>query len=80
MNEFAILAAVAVLVVLLVFSEIVAAVLPIAIIVACVPPDERDALARVVAWCDSFSRLRRWPGLRLAVKARRRERGMLNQR
>jgi hypothetical protein len=71
MPELAVLAAVAGLVVLFVFAEIAAAVLPVIIVVALVPPEERDSLARVVAACDSSRKLRIWPALRLAVKARR---------
>jgi hypothetical protein len=74
MNEFSVLVAVAVLVTLLVLSEIAAAVLPLIIVVTLVPPEERDDLARVLAACDSSRRLRLWPALRTAVEARRRAR------
>jgi hypothetical protein len=71
MTDLAVLAAVASLVALFVFAEIVAAVLPVIIVVALVPPAERDSLARLVAACDSSPKLRIWPALRLAVRARR---------
>ena len=71
MNEFAVLAAVATLVMLFVLAEIAAAVLPLIIVMTLVPPEQRDALARVLAACDSRRRLRFWPALRAAVKARR---------
>lgn len=78
MTDLTVLAAVAGLVALFVFAEIVAAVLPVVIIVALVPPEERDSLARVVAACDSSRKLRLWPALRLAVRNRRATAG--NQR
>ena len=74
MNEFAVLAAVAGLVMLFVLAEIAAAVLPIIIVVALVPPGERDGLAKVIAACDSSPKLRIWSALRLAVEVRRAER------
>jgi hypothetical protein len=70
-NEFAVLAAIAALVMLFVLAEIASAVLPIIIVVALVPPEDRDALAKVIAACDSSHKLRIWPALRAAVKARR---------
>lgn len=73
MNDFAVLAAVAALVMLFVLAEIAAAVLPVIIVVALVPPEERDGLAKVIAACDSSRKLRVWPALRLAVTARRAE-------
>ncbi len=72
--EIAVVAAVAALVMLFVLAEIAAAVLPIIIIVVLVPPAERDALARLIAACDSSRKLRLWPALRVAVEARRRTR------
>jgi hypothetical protein len=57
----------------LVVTELVAAALPVVIIIAMVPPEEREGLARLVAACDSSRKLRLWPALRLAVRARRRE-------
>jgi hypothetical protein len=74
MNDFAILAAVAALVMLFVLAEIAAAVLPVIIVVALVPPEEREGLAKVIAACDSSSKLRVWSALRVAVSARRTER------
>ncbi len=74
MNEIAVLAAVAALVMLFVLAEIAAAVLPIIIVVALVPPHEREDLAKVIAACDSSRKLRLWRALRVAVEARRRER------
>ena len=71
MNEFAVLAAVAALVMLFVLAEVAAAVLPLIIVMTLVPPEQRDALARVLAACDSRRRLRLWPALRAAAKARR---------
>jgi hypothetical protein len=57
---------------LLVLTEIIAAVLPMVIVLLFVPPHERDGLARLLAVCDSSRRLRLWPALRAAVAARRR--------
>ena len=71
-NEFAVLAAVAALVMLFVLAEIAAAVLPLIIVLALVPPDQRRDLAEVLAAYDSSRKLRLWPALRAAVRARRR--------
>jgi hypothetical protein len=56
---------------LLILTELVAAALPVIIVIAMVPPQERDGLARLLAVCDSSRKLRLWPALRLAVRARR---------
>lgn len=74
MSQVAIVASVAALVLLFVTAEIVAAVLPIIIVVALVPPEQRDSLANVLAACDSSRKLRLWPALRAAVRARRAQR------
>lgn len=74
MNELAILVAVAVLVMLFVLAEIAAAVLPLIIVLTMVPPEQRQSLAELIAACDSSRRLRLWPALRTAVKARRQAR------
>jgi hypothetical protein len=55
----------------LVLTEIIAAVLPVIIVIAAVPPAEREGLARLLATCDSSRKLRLWPALRTAVLARR---------
>ncbi len=60
------------LVILVVVVELAAAVLPVLIVVTLVPPEERSALAEVIAAVDSSPRLRLWSALRLAVAARRR--------
>ena len=70
MNELTVLAAVAGLVMLFVVAEIIAAVLPVIIVVALVPPEERAALADLIAATDSSRRLRLWPALRTAVGRR----------
>jgi len=66
-----VLAAIGTLVVLL-LTELVAAVLPILVVVALVPPEERGELADLLAAADSRRRLRLWRALRVAVHARRR--------
>jgi hypothetical protein len=65
---------VALLVFLFLISEILSAVLPLIIVLTCVPERERQALAEVLAALDSSHRLRLWPALRLAVALRRQER------
>jgi hypothetical protein len=55
----------------LVLTEIITAVLPVIIVIAAVPPHEREGLARLLATCDSSRKLRLWPALRMAVMARR---------
>jgi putative exporter of polyketide antibiotics len=57
----------------LILSELVAAALPVLIVIAMVPREEREGLARLLAACDSSRKLRLWPALRLAVRARRAE-------
>nr|WP_221376263.1 hypothetical protein [Actinoplanes polyasparticus] len=64
---------VALIVVMIALSEILAAVIPLVIVLTCVPPGERDGLARVLAVLDSSRRLRVWSALRLAVALRRQE-------
>ncbi|SNT64157.1 hypothetical protein SAMN05421812_116123 [Asanoa hainanensis] len=51
--------------------ELAAAVLPLVIILAYVPPGERAALTELIAATDSSRRLRVGRALRLAVAARR---------
>jgi putative exporter of polyketide antibiotics len=62
------------LVLVVIAAEIIAAVLPILIVITLVPPEERPALAELLAAADSSRRLRLWTALRVAVKARRTER------
>jgi putative exporter of polyketide antibiotics len=56
---------------LFILTELIVAVLPVIVVVALVPPDERHGLAEVLAAADSRRRLRLWRALRAAVKARR---------
>ncbi|MEU4690331.1 hypothetical protein [Actinoplanes sp. NPDC023714] len=72
MTGFLVIVAVVALAIIVVV-ELVSAVLPMVIVIAMVPPHERDGLARLLAVCDSSRRLRLWPALRLAVQARREE-------
>jgi len=65
---------IAFLVLLFLLSEIVAAVLPLIIVLLAVPQRERDALARILAALDSSRRLRPWTTLRFAATMRRQER------
>ena len=74
MNELVVLAAVAMTIVLIVLIELATAALPLVIVMTFVPPHERRELADVIAALDSRRRLRLWPALRLAVRARRRQR------
>jgi hypothetical protein len=74
MNSLAVLAAVAGTLLVVVFAEVVAAVLPLVIVLTFVPHEERADLARLLASCDSSRRLRLWSALRTAVKARQRDR------
>ena len=52
-------------------TELLAAVLPLLIVLAFVPPAQRSVLADLLAASDSSRRLRCWPALRLAVASRR---------
>jgi hypothetical protein len=54
--------------------EVLAAALPLLIIVLYVPAEDRLALATLLAAADSSPRIRLWPALRLAVIARRHSR------
>ncbi|GID27209.1 hypothetical protein [Paractinoplanes brasiliensis] len=67
-TAFAIVAAVVGLVVI---CELLAAVIPVIVVIAFVPPEERHTLADLLAATDSSRRLRLWPALRAAVAARR---------
>jgi hypothetical protein len=71
-TDYLVIAAVGALAVL-VLTELIAAVLPVVIVIALVPPQERDGLAHLLAACDSSRKLRLWRALRLAVRARREE-------
>lgn len=74
MNETLVLSAIVVFLALFLATEIASAALPLILIVALVPPEERPALAQLIAATDSSWKLRLWPALRLAVRARRRQR------
>lgn len=77
MND-TLVAAALVVITLFIFSELVAAALPMIIVIAFVPPMERRGLAELLAAADSSRRLRLWRAVRLAVAARRRIRGHAN--
>jgi hypothetical protein len=70
MSEHVVIVAVGALAILI-LTELVAAALPVVIVIALVPPEEREGLAKLLAACDSSRKLRLWPALRLAVRARR---------
>ncbi|WP_412741707.1 hypothetical protein [Krasilnikovia sp. MM14-A1004] len=72
MTGFVVLVAAGALAVLI-LTELVAAALPVLIVIAVVPPEEREGLAKLLAACDSSPKLRLWTALRLAVWARRDE-------
>jgi hypothetical protein len=55
----------------IILTELIAAALPVVIVIALVPPEQREALARLLAVCDSSRKLRLWKALRIAVRARR---------
>jgi len=74
MDHLAVLIAVAALVMLFVLAEIAAAALPLILVIALVPPEQRKDLAEVLAAYDSSHKLRLWPALRAAVRTRRRQR------
>jgi hypothetical protein len=59
------------LVMLVVVVELASAVLPLIIVIAFVPPEDRHELAEVLAAADRSRKLRIWPALRAAVEARR---------
>jgi hypothetical protein len=73
MSQFVLPAVIAV-VLLIVLSEIAAAIVPLIIVLACVPVADRPALAHLIATCDSSRKLRAWPALRVAVTHRREQR------
>ncbi len=72
MTDYLVIVAVGALAIL-VLTELIAATLPVVIVIAMVPPQERDGLANLLAACDSSRKLRLWRALRLAVRARREE-------
>lgn len=71
MVSVTVLVAVALTVLVIVVAEVLAAVLPLVIVLMFVPPEQRDSLAHLLAACDNSRRLRFWPALRVAVRARR---------
>jgi hypothetical protein len=71
MSSFAVLITIAALIAIIAVVELVSAVLPILIVIALVPPEDRHGLAEVIAAADGSRKLRIWPALRAAVKARR---------
>jgi hypothetical protein len=66
--------ALAIVVFAIVGIEMLAAVVPLLIVMIFVPPDERAGLAAVLAAADCGPRLRLWPAVNAAVLARRRRR------
>jgi hypothetical protein len=71
MEHIAVIGAVGAFVVLIVLVELASAVLPLVILIACVPPHDRQALAELLAATDSSRKLRVGRALRVAIKARR---------
>ena len=65
---------VALAIIVIVMMEVIAAVLPVVVVILLVPPHERAGLAELIAAADSSRRLRMWPALRVAVRARRQSR------
>lgn len=74
MNEFEVLCAVVVLIAMFLTVEVASAVLPIVVVITFVPPEQRPALAHLIATVDSSHKFRLWRALRLAVQARRGQR------
>jgi hypothetical protein len=62
---------VGVLIALIILTELLAATLPLLLVVTMVPPHERAQLAELLAAADHSRRLRFWPALRTATAARR---------
>jgi putative exporter of polyketide antibiotics len=79
MSDLAIFTIVAGLVTLFILVELACAVLPLLIVVTMVAPEERRALAELIAATDRSRRLRLWRALRLAVLARRARPGVPGQ-
>jgi hypothetical protein len=70
-SDLVIFAIVAALVALFIVVELASAVLPLLIVVTMVAPEERAALAQLIAATDRSRKLRLWRALRLAVLAQR---------
>jgi hypothetical protein len=71
MDHFVIVLVVGPLIAIVAVTEVLAAILPLLVVVLLVPPEQRAQLAELVAAADSSRRLRLWPALRLAATARR---------
>jgi hypothetical protein len=71
MNQISVLAAVSALVMLFVLTEVAAAAVPLILVLALVPPEQRRDLAGVLAAIDSSPKLRLWSALRVAAARRR---------
>ncbi|GAA0474393.1 hypothetical protein Ade02nite_74970 [Paractinoplanes deccanensis] len=72
MSTLAVVGVVGLLVVLIALTEVIAASLPLLLVITMVPHHERAQLAELIAATDGSRRLRLWPALRAAVAARRR--------
>ncbi|WP_436529077.1 hypothetical protein [Actinoplanes sp. HUAS TT8] len=71
MSPVVLIGLVTALVAFVVMTELLAAALPLLIVIVLVPAHERPALAAVIAAADHRRRLRFWPALRTATAARR---------
>lgn len=58
-------------IVLVGLTELLAAALPLLLVITMVPHQERAQLAELIAAVDQSRRLRLWPALRAAIAARR---------
>ncbi|MFF5084713.1 hypothetical protein ACFY36_47380 [Actinoplanes sp. NPDC000266] len=71
MSAYTVMGLVALLVALVALTEVLAASVPLLLVITMVPPHERAQLAELIAAADRGRRLRLWPALRAAVAARR---------
>lgn len=75
MDAIAVVGLVAAVLGFIALMEMMAAAVPMLIVIVLVSPEERPALAACLAAADS-RRLRLWPALRAAATARRRRPGL----
>jgi hypothetical protein len=71
MSTVTIVGIVALLIAFVVLTELMAAALPLLLVITLVPHEERQQLAELIAVTDRSRRLRLWHALRVAVAAQR---------
>lgn len=80
MSTLLVVGIVGLLIVLIGLTELLAASIPLLLVILMVPHHERAQLAELIAAADRSRRLRLWPALRAAIAARRSRERLTRQR